>query len=404
MSESDSNSQAPEQIAEIGSADLVVGVLAAGDGAVRLVHDSLADFSPLPRAVVIHNDGDGNSDPDGSFFAVRDRTFGINSTLPSFESMGVAYQSLFAVCNKLGARACCVVASNLETVTPQWIHQLAQPVLEKDFDLVTPCYGHHKFEGLINHAIIRPLHQSLYGRRIQNPMGPDLAFSKRLLQKMNGSSADSRAMLPLARLAPTAISSGFQIGETHVGQRLYPPTDWVNLSSVLTQVLGPVFLDMELSAAFWQRVRGSQAIATLGETPVLAEETAAFEVQRMVESFQLGARNLQEIWSLVLPPASLLEIGKLARAAIEKFRMPDPLWVRIVYDFALGHRLRVISRDHLLRSLTPLYLGWVASFALEMEMAGAMAVEERWARLSQEFEAAKPYLVSRWRWPDRFSP
>ncbi len=84
--------------------------------------------------------------------------------------------------------------------------------------------------------------------------------------------------------------------------------------------------------------------------------------------------------------------------------MPDQLWVRIVYDFAIGHRLRTISRDHLLRALTPLYLGWVSSYALELESAGAQAVEERLERLAREYEAAKPYLVSRWRWPDRFSP
>ena len=84
--------------------------------------------------------------------------------------------------------------------------------------------------------------------------------------------------------------------------------------------------------------------------------------------------------------------------------MPDDLWVRIVYDFALGHRLRTISRDHLLRSITPLYLGWIASYALEMETAGPAEIEARIERLARAYEASKPYLVSRWRWPDRFNP
>jgi hypothetical protein len=210
--------------------------------------------------------------------------------------------------------------------------------------------------------------------------------------------------LPAARLVPAAVSSGFQVAQTQIGTRVYPPTDWVNLSSALAQIVGPVFLDMELNAAFWQRIRGSQPVVTLGEAVPVFEETGAIEVRRMVEPFQLGVRNLQEIWSLVLPPATLLEIRKLSRLAADQFRMPDPLWARIVYDFALAHRLRTISRDHLLRALTPLYLGWVASYALEMELLGAAAAEERLARLSREYEAAKPYLVSRWRWPDRFSP
>jgi hypothetical protein len=100
----------------------------------------------------------------------------------------------------------------------------------------------------------------------------------------------------------------------------------------------------------------------------------------------------------------LLELRKLARSSSEQFQMPDDLWARIVYDFALAHRLRTINREHLLRSLTPLYLGWAAGYAREMETANEGEVERRLERLSNAYEASKPYLVSRWRWPDRFSP
>ena len=75
----------------------------------------------------------------------------------------------------------------------------------------------------------------------------------------------------------------------------------------------------------------------------------------------MGNRELQEIWGVVLPP-SLLDLRKLSRLPPEQFRMSDELWVRIVHDFALAHRLRTINREHLLESLTPLYFGWVASY------------------------------------------
>ncbi len=409
MSEANTLSETQEQIAGIGGADLVVGILGADEthsaGAAMMVRESLGALAERPKTVVIHNDGDGaEAAADDSFFVVRDRTFGQSPTVATVESVGAAYRSLFAAGSKLGARACCVVASNLQTVTPHWISQLAQPILERNFDLVTPCYDRHKFEGLINSGIVSPLSQALYGRRIQNPMGPDLACSKRLLEKLSGAANDPNPMMPLVRLAPEAIRSGLQVAQTHVGERVYPPTDWVNLSSVLAQLLGPVFTDMELNAALWQRVRGSQPVPTLGEEAHLTEsQTGPIEVHRMVESFQLGVRNLQEIWGLVLPPASLLELHRLSRTPAETFRMPDSVWARVVYDFALAHRLRSIRRDHLLRAFTPLYLAWVASYALEME-SGGEGVEERLLRLAREYEAAKPYLISRWRSPDRFSP
>ena len=124
----------------------------------------------------------------------------------------------------------------------------------------------------------------------------------------------------------------------------------------------------------------------------------------MLETFQLGFRNLQEVWSLVLPPVTLLELKRLARPSTDRFHMPDELWVRIVYDFALAHRLRTISRSHLLGALAPLYLGWVASYALEVGNASPAETDQRVEKLARAYEEGKPYMLSRWRWPDRFNP
>jgi hypothetical protein len=124
----------------------------------------------------------------------------------------------------------------------------------------------------------------------------------------------------------------------------------------------------------------------------------------MVEGFQLALKNLQDLWSLILPPVSQLELKRLGRVAPESFHLADELWVRIVYDFALAHRLRTLSRSHLMGALAPLYLAWVASYAGEVASMSDAAAEQRLEKLAQAYEAGKPYLLSRWRWPDRFNP
>ena len=126
----------------------------------------------------------------------------------------------------------------------------------------------------------------------------------------------------------------------------------------------------------------------------------------MLDSFHLAYTNLQEIWSLVLPPNSLLGLKKLSLLPPAAFRMPDALWARIVYDFVLAYRLRTLNRGHLLGALTPLYLAWAASHLLLTSGMGpeALVPENHVEALAAAFEADKPYLVSRWRWPDRFNP
>jgi hypothetical protein len=82
--------------------------------------------------------------------------------------------------------------------------------------------------------------------------------------------------------------------------------------------------------------------------------------------------------------------------------MSDSLWARIVYDFLLAYRLRTINRGHLLGAVIPLYLAWVASHI--NITASAANTETHIEAVATAFEAEKTYLVSRWRWPDRFNP
>ena len=71
------------------------------------------------------------------------------------------------------------------------------------------------------------------------------------------------------------------------------------------------------------------------------------DVVPMVEAFRLAFSNLQEIWSLVLAPNSLLGLKRLSVVDPSAFRMTENLWARIVFDFLVAWRLRTLNRGHL---------------------------------------------------------
>jgi hypothetical protein len=394
-----------------GGTDLVIGMLGSTHtgntaSAVAIVHEVLGKLSNGTRVVLVVNDGQkGPAVEDVQSVPVLFCHLPMpDSSGGTSQNVSAAYHTVFGLSGRLGARACGVILSELQPVTAQWIYRLVQPALDMGFDLVAPRYARHKLEGLLNLSVLAPLHSALYGKKLQNPMGPDFGLSGNLMQQILGQDSESRRVnpsYPLASIASAAACGGFPVCESHLGVRTQPPTDWMNLSSLLAQVLGPVFLDMEHHAAYWQRIQGLQAVPRFGEPESVPEETGTVDRTRMIDSFQLGVKNLQDVWGCVLPPTSLLEIRKLSRQSADQFRMPEDLWASIVYDFALGHRLRTINRDHLLRSFTPLYLGWIASYTRELEAVGSAEIE---SRLAAAYETGKRSLVSRWRWPDRFSP
>jgi hypothetical protein len=194
------------------------------------------------------------------------------------------------------------------------------------------------------------------------------------------------------------------VGQVHIGVQHKVATEGLELSAVLGQLTGSIFQEMDACASHWQRIRGSQATPTWGNGSENQPDGQAIDAQPLLDSFLLGSKSLDEVWRLLLPPNTLLELKRLTRATPDQFRIPDDVWASIVYDFALAYRLRTISRVHLLGALTPLYLGWVASWVREVSNLNSAAAEQRFEQFARAWEEKKPYLLSRWRWPDRFNP
>ena len=138
-----------------------------------------------------------------------------------------------------------------------------------------------------------------------------------------------------------------------------------------------------------------------GSPPINRFEDADYwvpvNVERMIQHFLRGLADLGEIWDLALDQETaraLRELGQMTDP--QKFHLPDELWVRLVYDFAVAFEARQINPDHLLKSLTPAYMGRVASFVLETRDSTAFEVEEKIEQLCLLYEQWKPYLIERW--------
>ena len=232
-------------------------------------------------------------------------------------------------------------------------------------------------------------------------MALSLRAAERLATAAQRSTASGQPEAVIWPVDEIAVA-GFAIDEVEAGPRTVPQPIGQDLNSVLAQVAGSLFADVESKAAFWQRARTAQPVRLAAPATSSPLAVSTDDAQPMIESFRLAYGNLHEIWSLVLPPQSLFGLKRLSVMPPSSFVMPDSLWARIVFDFLLAYRLRTINRGHLLGALTPLYLAWVASHILQT--AAGTDPERHIEAVAAAFEADKPYLVSRWRWPDRFNP
>jgi hypothetical protein len=165
---------------------------------------------------------------------------------------------------------------------------------------------------------------------------------------------------------------------------------------MFTQVVSSVYRLMEEYQTLWKEVKGSQPIPSFGFRYEVGLEPISVNLERMIANFRLGVRDLGDIWEQVLPPEIGMRLRSIGQLSDEGFSFPHDLWVRIVYDFAIAYHEGSVHREHLLKSMIPLYLGRVASFVKENQKSSAGEVEGEIESLCQAFEKMKTYLVERW--------
>ena len=308
----------------------------------------------------------------------------------------------YEIAREHNVRAIVMLGPGANSLSPLALRGLADAVLNASIDLATPHYSLPANSGLINSAIIYPLTRALFAARGRFPLAIDLGLSMRMAERLAAAAKRTSASNQGdAILWPVneAVSAGFTVDEIDAGTRAVPQPSDIDVNAVLALVTGSLFADVDAKAAVWQRPRRtppSRRTSTL-----VAAAGSEADVAHMVEAFRLANANLHEIWSLVLPPQSLVMLKRFSVVEAAAFRIPDNLWARIVFDFLIAYRLRTINRGHLMGALIPLYLAWVASH-INVTASGT-SPEAHIESVAAAFEADKPYLVARWRWPDRFN-
>ncbi len=172
----------------VGEVDILVGLVTHNNArtigsVVKTIQGGILRWFPRERAVIINADGgsrDGTPElvTDISIDDVR-RGSNLNSlrTLHSISTRYVsgpdgsgALRTILAAAELLQAKACVVMSPESSSIEDEWLSRLLRPVREEGFDLVSPTYRRHKFEGLLITNLLYPMTRALCsGLRIREP-------------------------------------------------------------------------------------------------------------------------------------------------------------------------------------------------------------------------------------------
>lgn len=407
------------KLAAVGEVDILVGVPTFNnrrtiEQVVNAVQLGLAKYFPRERIVLINPDGGSN---DGTPEVVRScsiqdfRTLLSSTPLRTIHRITTGYggvngrssawRIIMAAADLLQAKACAVVSPDLESISPEWIEALVRPVYKEQFDLVTPIYHRHKYDGLLVNNIIAPAVRAVYGVEVREPVGGEFAFSGRLACHYLEQDVWHEEFV-LARteiwMTTRAIADGYKLCQSFLGPKIHAaePSSH-DIVATIQQALGALFRCMENQQAYWlSRKDPPQAAPVFGFEYSSGLEPRRLNRKNLFTMFQNGVGQLAPVLESILSAGTLGQIHGVSQLNEKHFHFPDELWVKTLYEFAASYHHSVMNREHLLQAFTPIYRGRICSVVLENQRADAEQIEKRREALCQEYERQRPQLVEKW--------
>jgi hypothetical protein len=405
------------QLIDVGEVDVLVGLPTHNNAetvgpVVQAIQAGILKSFPRERVAIINADGgsrDGTPElvTGASISDVRQisnihalRTLhSISTRYSSTPEPGTALRTILSAADLLRAKACAIISPESTNCEPGWIEALLRPIYSDNSDLVTPLYRRHKFEGLLMRNLLYPMTRAVYGKRVREPYASEFSFSARLgsefLRQEIWSHETGRTGAEML-LSTFAIAGGYRLDQTFLGTKARSEHSPQDLVPAMRQTVGALFWSLENNFPVWSPLTGSQAIPTQGCEQEITLEPVRVNRKRLYDMFRSGIGELAPVLSSILSAATLADLQRSAELAEDDFLYPAELWTKTVYEFAASYHKSVISRDHVIQALAPLYRGRMFTFLVENRDASAAEVENNVELQCQEFERLKPYLLELW--------
>ena len=404
------------QLINVGEVDILVGLPTHNNAktiepVLRAIQAGILRCFPRERVVIIDADGgsqDGTPELvtgtsiDDVWRASKVYTLrtlhAISTQYARTPEPGTALRTILAAADLLRAKASVVISPDSTAIEPDWLQHLVRPVYIDNFDLVSPLYRRQKFEGVLMRNLLYPMTRAIYGYRVREPYASEFAISSRLAtdflanEVWNEEWGRTGAEI---NLTITAITGKYRLCQSFLGAKAADRAS-TDLVAVMRRTVGALFFSLDSNFPLWSTVAASQPVPTLGTPTAITQEPVRVDRERLREMFATGVAQLEPVFRSILSASTLSELQRIAALEIGDFSYPADLWAKTIFEFAASYHKSVISRDHIVQALVPLYRGRTLAFLLENQDDHGDDMEKSVESLCGEFERLKPYLLEVW--------
>jgi len=400
----------------IQKAEIVIGIPSFNEAdtisnVVRQVDQGLIKYFSNKSAVIINVDNNSPDNTKEAFLNTETKTpkiyistaappttlkgNNINATPSGIRGKGNNLYNLFSKIKELGANAAMVVDADLKSITPEWVKCFIGSIFQ-GYDFLSPIYYRHKYDASITNHLCYPLVYGLLGFDIRQPIGGDMAFSKRMVEYWLQQEWEEKVKQYGIDIFMTlnAIKYGGKLGQVDLVAKIHKPSA-PKLGPMFLAVAGTLFSFLSKNKDLWQKeveiVQPPLACKVDYQTP--SQELILDDKQieeNSISEFQACYQNIKPLISQEI--RVLLEKMFLKEKSL---KIDANLWSKIVYEMLYIYQTNPENREEIIKFLRALYFGRVSSFVREVKEKNQEEAEIIIQKQAQQFFKTRGLLITR---------
>lgn len=386
----------PEQV---NRADLIVGIPSYNEAdniafVVKQADEGLRKYLPDFRSVIINVDNNSPDDTKGTFLgtpATAPKMY--ISTEPQVKGKGNNFYNLFKEMVRLNARAAVVVDADLTSITPEWIRDLAAPILN-GYDYATPLYSRNEYDGTITNNICYPVLYGVLGCDIRQPIGGDFAFSCDLAKhylKQAWSKTTRQYGIDIF-MTLYAILGGFECCQVGLGAKIHKPSA-PKLGPMFSQVVKTLFETLLHNKDHWLGPVNLKKLPLFGKAQFDKPQNLSVDYKAVKSTALYEFQINRDIIQNALSPQVFEKVNTMFEEG--KITIGTDLWTKIVYNVLHAYDTTDLN-SHLIEAMKALYFGRVVTFIRQTLEMGHEESEEMIQNQAKHFYKYRSLLVKQY--------
>lgn len=385
---------------KIKKADLIIGIPSYNEAksigfVVKQVDKGLRKYFPDIKSVIINVDNNSTDGTKQSFFKdiIQSPRIYI-STPPKIRGKGNNFYNLFKTAIAMKAKAIVVVDADLKSITPEWIKNLVEPIIN-GYDFTLPIYSRNKYDATITNHICRPLVYALLGKNIYQPIGGDFSFSNKIIRHWLNKKWSKNVRYFGIDIFMTlgAILGKFKICQVGLGTKIHKNSA-PNLGPMFFQVAETLFDELVSHKNQWKKTGKIEQLLIFGEKKMKKAQRLDIDCRAIkAMAISLYKPSRLELKKCLTPET----YNKIVQVFTKwKLEIDQKLWMQSVYDLLYSYDMAVKNnRPRIIEALKCLYWARVYFYSKKIKSLDCREAEKEIQKQAQYFLKNKNYLFKK---------